>query len=87
MIWREAEEYISDCYFRLTHVSGHTCKTTDTICYPNLPLATKPVSHGGELPVLYRPQLGNLEHDEVMDLNGETATKMKNTCHHTCALI
>jgi hypothetical protein len=83
MIWREPKKHISDCYFCLTHVSGHTSKTRDTICYPNLPLALRPVPHGEGLPVLKRPELGNLQCDKVMDWNGQTAMKMKNTCHQT----
>ena len=57
--------------FCLSHVSGYTSKTKDTIRYPNLPLALRPTLHGEGLCFRKRPELWNLEFDELMDWNGE----------------
>jgi hypothetical protein len=67
VIWNEPKQHISDYYFCLSHVSGHTSKTKDTIRYPNLPLVLRPILHGEGLCFRKRPELGNLEFDEVMD--------------------
>jgi hypothetical protein len=67
MIWKEPKQHISDYCYCLSHVSGHTSKTKDTICYPHLPLASRPTLHGEGLHFHKRPELGNLEFDEVMN--------------------
>jgi hypothetical protein len=41
---------ISDCYFFLTDVSGHTSKNNG-VEYPYLPSALRPVPHSEELPL------------------------------------
>jgi hypothetical protein len=67
MIWKEPKQHTSEYYFCLSHVSGHTSKTKDTICYPNLSLTLRPTLHGEGLRFRKRPELGNLEFDEVID--------------------
>lgn len=55
MIWREPRDHVTDCYFCLTNIIGHTSKTKKTIVYPNLPSALRPVPHSVDLPVPEKP--------------------------------
>jgi hypothetical protein len=65
MVWRELRGHTSDCYFRLTDVSGHTHthKHKSYIEYPNLPSAFKPMAHGEDLPAPGRPGSERLQMD------------------------
>jgi hypothetical protein len=51
IIWREPMDHASDWYFCLSSITGVTAKSKHTVQYPNVPSATRPVSHGAELPV------------------------------------
>ena len=52
MIWREPKDHINDCYFCLTPPlkKGYNKKKKNSIQYPNIPSALRPVSHSAELP-------------------------------------
>ncbi|KAH9632283.1 hypothetical protein HF086_010208 [Spodoptera exigua] len=45
MIWTEQRDHVSDCYFCLTDVKGINYKKKNTVIYPNLSSAIRPVSH------------------------------------------
>ena len=51
MIWREPKNHIDDCYFCALNLSGINRKNRNTLKYPNLDSARRPVSHCEELPV------------------------------------
>ena len=51
MVWREPQDHISDCYFCLCRVSGFNKKNKDSIVYPNLKSARRPVPHGPLIPI------------------------------------
>ena len=48
MIWREQIDH-TDCYFCITEIEGYNEKTRKNIEYPDLPSATRPVSHTAQL--------------------------------------
>jgi hypothetical protein len=75
MILTEPKDHICDCYFSLTHVSGHISKTKHTIYYPNLSSVLRPGTHGKGLPVPKRPELGNLKCDEVTEWREQRSHK------------
>ena len=62
VVWREASNHSSDCYFCLTPPvsSGMNKKKKQRIDYPNIPSAIRPVPHGEDLPVPEPPKEYNL---------------------------
>ena len=49
IVWREPKDRWSDCYFCLTNITGITSKSKNTVKYPDLPSAMRPVPHSEEL--------------------------------------
>ena len=49
MIWREQANYINDCYFCITNVTGFSSKSKGNLKYPDLPLAIRSISHSADL--------------------------------------
>jgi hypothetical protein len=49
MVWRESTDHVSDCYFCLTSITCVTAKYKQTIQYPNLSSAMRPLPHSAEL--------------------------------------
>ena len=49
MVWREQKDLVTDCYFCLTNVQGHSHKTRKNIQYLDLPSAIQPVQHSVDL--------------------------------------
>jgi len=58
VLWREASNHSSDCYFCLTPpvASGTNRKKKQRIDYPNTLSAIRPVPHGEDLPVPEPPK-------------------------------
>jgi hypothetical protein len=52
----EPKGHSSDCYFYLTDKKQMTCKSNQTVKYPDLPSAMRPVPHSEELPVPKPPE-------------------------------
>lgn len=73
MVWREPKDHITDCYFCMTKISGITSKTRNTVKYPNIPSATRPIAHGLELPVPVPPSSWTLDPEDA-DLCEEEPT-------------
>jgi len=67
MVWRQPTDHASDCYFCLTSITGVTAKSKNTVQYPNLPPATRPVPHITELPVPNPPTNMTLIDSESRD--------------------
>ena len=55
MIWREQKDHVTDCYFCLTNVQGHSHKTRKNIQYLDLPSAIQPVQHSVDLSIPMPP--------------------------------
>ncbi|CAD6221956.1 GSCOCG00011665001-RA-CDS, partial [Cotesia congregata] len=51
MIWREQINHIDDCYFCCTNVKGFNARNKNKIVYANVTSATRPISHGPNIPV------------------------------------
>ena len=45
MVWREQKDHVTDCYFCLTNIQGHSHKTRKNTQYPDLPSVIRPVQH------------------------------------------
>lgn len=51
MVWREQQNHGDDCYFCSCDVKGFNSKNKNTIQYPDLPSAKRPVPHGPGIPI------------------------------------
>jgi len=66
MVWREASNQATDCYFcKVPSVSGGiTTKKKWTIVYPNIPSAFCPVQHGEGISILKTPKEFTIDSDD-----------------------
>ena len=55
MVWREQKNRSDDCYFYSCNVKGYNSKRKQSISYPNLQSAIRPIPHGTEMPVPKAP--------------------------------
>jgi hypothetical protein len=51
MVWREAQDHVTDCYFCMTNLNGINGKKKHHVKYPNVISAIKPIAHGPDLPI------------------------------------
>jgi len=84
MVWREPTDHVSDCYFRLTIITGVTRKSKHAVQYPNLPSAFRTVPHSSELPVPKPPTNMTLSDSESSDEDVSQANNNKD-CDPTFA--
>ena len=75
MGWREPKDHVSDCYFCLTSITGARANQ-NTLQYPNLPSAMRPVRHSVELPVPKPPTNITLSDSESNDDVGQANNNM-----------
>ena len=61
MVWREPKDHYSDCYFCGIKTKGINRKNRNSVSYPSLDSAIRPVSHSEELPVPVFKGLSKLE--------------------------
>ncbi|ESN99361.1 hypothetical protein HELRODRAFT_162894 [Helobdella robusta] len=73
MVWREPQNYCTDCYFCSVNISGHNSKVYPrrAIVYPNLSSAICPVPHLAKLPV----PLSEIPNTYSSDLDEDTDDK------------
>ena len=71
-----AKNHVSNCYFFLTNVLGHSSKSKRPIEYPNLPSALRPLPHDDSLSVGLPNPRAVLTIGDV----GETVTKETEDC-------
>lgn len=45
MVWSEPRDYLRNCCFWLTNVTGYSRKNKHSVKYPEVPSALKPVLH------------------------------------------
>ena len=67
MVWREPTDHTTDCYVCLTKTAGIKNKTRNTIKYPNIPSAIRPVPLCSEFPVPIPPRSWTLDPVENID--------------------
>ena len=61
MSWRDQKDYVTDCYFCLTHTAQFTRRTANSIIYPDLPSAIRPRAYDeGEEPPVFSSDLLNV---------------------------
>ncbi|KAJ8722855.1 hypothetical protein PYW07_006250 [Mythimna separata] len=63
MIWTEPRDHVSDCYFCLTDIKGINYKKKNTVIYPNVSSAIRPVSHCKKMPELIPVATTSVEND------------------------
>ena len=51
MVWREQKHHFTDCYSRMTKISGFSKKTKSKIMYPDCTSSIKPMPHNTKHPV------------------------------------
>ena len=51
MIWREQKKHYNDCYFSAVNTKGINRKNRNSLVYPNLESAIRPIPHSNEIPV------------------------------------
>ena len=51
MVWQETKDYCNDCYFCAVKTKGINRKNRNSLTYPNLDRAIRPVPHREEIPV------------------------------------
>jgi len=61
MVWREPQGHRNDCYFCAMKTKGINRKNRNSLTYPNLDSAIRPVPHSEELPVAVFEGLPQLE--------------------------
>lgn len=78
MIWREPTDHSSNCYFCMMPPVGKGLSRMkkQTVKYPNIPSATRPVPHGEGLPVPDAPKSLSLESDEEEDESSSPGPSM-----------
>ncbi|KAI6655348.1 hypothetical protein LOD99_2183 [Oopsacas minuta] len=50
MVWREPQDHTTDCYFCMVNTKGVGKKSRQTLSYPSIPSAMRPVPHSDRLP-------------------------------------
>ena len=78
VVWREPSNHSSDCYFCLTPpmASCTNRKRKQSIDYPNIPSAIRPVPHREDLPVPEPPEEYNLN-SEMEEEDTEKTTSQR----------
>ena len=66
MVWREKKDHVTDYYFCLTNVQGHSHENRKNIQYPDLPSAIRPVQHSVNLPIPMPPANLPILHEESL---------------------
>ena len=61
MVWREPNDHCNDCYFCAVNTKGINRKKRNSLTYPNLDSAIRPVLHSEELPISVFEGLPQLE--------------------------
>lgn len=57
MVWREPANHYDDCYFCMTKIFGYSANNKNSIVYPNLPSAIRPIPHDDTVPVPTPPDV------------------------------
>ena len=61
MVWREPKNLINDCYVCAVKTKGINRKNKNSLVYPNLESAVRPISHCNEIPVPVFKGISELE--------------------------
>ncbi|QQP52525.1 Uncharacterized protein FKW44_004703, partial [Caligus rogercresseyi] len=73
MVWREPFDHATDCYFCAINTTGINRKNRQSLQYPDLPSARRPVAHCEDIPVPAFTQLPNNDDEAtITDERGDT---------------
>ncbi|QQP52342.1 Uncharacterized protein FKW44_004467 [Caligus rogercresseyi] len=73
MVWREPFYHATDCYFCAINTTGINRKNRQSLQYPNLPSARRPVAHCEDIPVPAFTQLPDSDDEAtITDERGDT---------------
>ena len=61
MVWCEPKNHFDDCYFCAVNTKGISRKNRNSLVYPNLESAIRPISHCNEIPAPVFKGLPELE--------------------------
>lgn len=64
MVWREPTNHVTDCYFCAVNVSGINRNNRNSLIYPNLQSARRPVAHSEDIPVPVFTELPDIDEQE-----------------------
>ena len=71
MVWREPQNHSSDYYFCITQIKEISSKSKNTVKYPNLPSAMRPVPHSEDLPIPHLTLEDESEHEAATEVPKE----------------
>ncbi|QQP48982.1 Uncharacterized protein FKW44_009477 [Caligus rogercresseyi] len=73
MVWREPFDHATDCYFCAINTTGINWKNRQSLQYPDLPSARRPVAHCEDIPVPAFTQLPDSDDEAtITDERGDT---------------
>ncbi|QQP31526.1 Uncharacterized protein FKW44_025149 [Caligus rogercresseyi] len=73
MVWREPFDHATDCYFCAINTTGINRKNRQSLQYPDLPSARRPVAHCEDIPVPAFTQLPDSDDEAtITDERGDT---------------
>ena len=85
MIWTEPTNHATDCYFCLSKICGFNMKGKNSLKYPNVSSAIRPVAHSKELPVpkpppkipdRYEDDTEKAKSEEIIDVYEEPSSSL-----------
>ncbi|QQP53736.1 Uncharacterized protein FKW44_006318 [Caligus rogercresseyi] len=65
MVWKEPTNHVTDCYFCAIDLSGMNRKKRDSLKYPDVQSARRPVAHSEEIPVPIFEELPNISDEDA----------------------
>jgi hypothetical protein len=71
LVWVYHKDHLNDWYLYITKIDGHNSKSTNTIVYPNILSALRPVKHDDSVPILKPPQQWTLHEEEPTSTSPE----------------
>ena len=83
MVWREQANYINDCYFCITNVTGFSSKSIGNLKYPDLPLAIRSISHSADLSPSLFTSLPELVDEQVSSTS--EGSSLEDDCYNPLA--
>ena len=81
MVWREPTNHLTDCYFCAVDVTGINRKNQDSLKYPDLQSARRPVAHCDEIPVPIFGELPDICDEDASSVEGDEDEEEDNTPH------
>ncbi|CAI5785163.1 Hypothetical predicted protein [Podarcis lilfordi] len=70
MVWREPTNHVTDCYFCAVDVTGINRKNRNSLKYPDLQSASRPVAHCDEIPVPIFGELPDISDEDASSVEG-----------------